>query len=92
MTRSFHRYPKSHHKFRFGSDKLKREFLAPSISGDFVSCIGVSEVGGGSDVASKSIYLYSFIYAFVQFAKFLFLLYFCFFIFILLGRCENYSC
>lgn len=37
---------------KFGSDKLKREFLAPSISGDFVSCIGVSEVGGGSDVAS----------------------------------------
>lgn len=71
MARSFHRYPKSHHKFRFGSDKLKREFLAPSISGDFVSCIGVSEVGGGSDVASKSIYLYSFIYAFVQFAKYL---------------------
>lgn len=39
---------------RFGSDKLKREFLAPSIAGDVVSCIGVSEVGGGSDVASES--------------------------------------
>ncbi|XP_078334211.1 putative acyl-CoA dehydrogenase 6 [Crassostrea virginica] len=37
---------------KFGSDKLKREFLAPSIAGDAVSCIGVSEVGGGSDVAS----------------------------------------
>ncbi|XP_064594327.1 probable acyl-CoA dehydrogenase 6 [Liolophura sinensis] len=37
---------------RFGSDKLKAEFLAPSISGDFVSCIGVSEAGSGSDVAS----------------------------------------
>ena len=37
---------------RFGSDKLKREYLAPSIDGDIVSCLGVSEVGAGSDVAS----------------------------------------
>ena len=37
---------------RFGSDELKREFLAPSISGEFVACLGVSEVGAGSDVAS----------------------------------------
>ncbi|WP_397533169.1 acyl-CoA dehydrogenase family protein [Roseateles sp.] len=37
---------------RFGSHELKREFLAPSISGDFVGCIGVSEPGGGSDVAA----------------------------------------
>ncbi|ESO96563.1 hypothetical protein LOTGIDRAFT_115779 [Lottia gigantea] len=37
---------------RFGSDKLKKEFLQPSISGDMVSCIGVSETGAGSDVAS----------------------------------------
>ncbi len=37
---------------RFGSDELKREFLAPSIAGDVVGCIGVSEVGGGSDVAA----------------------------------------
>jgi len=37
---------------KFGSDYLKREFLAPSISGDYVSCLGVSEVGSGSDVAS----------------------------------------
>ena len=37
---------------RFGSDELKREFLAPSIAGDFVGCIGVSEPGGGSDVAA----------------------------------------
>ena len=37
---------------RFGSDELKREFLAPSIAGDMVGCIGVSEVGGGSDVAA----------------------------------------
>jgi citronellyl-CoA dehydrogenase len=37
---------------RFGSDEIKREFLAPSISGDYVACLGVSEVGAGSDVAS----------------------------------------
>ena len=37
---------------RFGSDELRREFLAPSIAGDFVSCIGVSEPGAGSDVAA----------------------------------------
>ena len=37
---------------RFGSDELRREFLAPSIAGDRVSCLGVSEPGGGSDVAA----------------------------------------
>jgi citronellyl-CoA dehydrogenase len=36
---------------RFGSDYLKTEFLAPSIAGDLVGCIGVSEPGAGSDVA-----------------------------------------
>ncbi|MBV1695843.1 MAG: acyl-CoA dehydrogenase family protein, partial [Hyphomicrobiales bacterium] len=37
---------------RFGSDEVCREFLVPSISGDYVACLGVSEVGAGSDVAS----------------------------------------
>src|SRR5262245_56764422 len=37
---------------RFGSDALAREFLDPSIKGDYVACIGVSEAGAGSDVAS----------------------------------------
>ena len=37
---------------RFGSDELKQQFLTPSVAGDVLSCIGVSEVGGGSDVAS----------------------------------------
>ncbi len=36
---------------RFGSDELKREFLAPAIAGDTVGCIGVSEPGAGSDVS-----------------------------------------
>ena len=37
---------------RFGSDEVRREFLAPAIAGDMVACIGVSEPGAGSDVAS----------------------------------------
>ncbi len=37
---------------RFGSDALRRSFLAPAIAGDLVGCIGVSEPGAGSDVAS----------------------------------------
>ncbi len=36
---------------RFGSDALKKEFLAPTVAGDYVVCLGVSEVGAGSDVA-----------------------------------------
>ena len=39
--------------FRFGSETVKKEFLVPSIAGDRVACLGVSEVGAGSDVASK---------------------------------------
>jgi citronellyl-CoA dehydrogenase len=37
---------------RFGSDELRAEFLAPAIAGTAVACIGVSEPGAGSDVAS----------------------------------------
>jgi len=36
---------------RFGSEELKRTFLAPAIAGDMVSCIGVSEPAAGSDVS-----------------------------------------
>ena len=35
-----------------GSHELKQRFLAPSISGEYVGCIGVSEPDAGSDVAS----------------------------------------
>jgi len=31
---------------------VKKEFLEPAISGDAVTAIGVSEPGGGSDVAA----------------------------------------
>ena len=37
---------------RFGSEALCREFLAPAIAGEAVGCVGVSEPGAGSDVAS----------------------------------------
>ncbi|GCC22982.1 probable acyl-CoA dehydrogenase 6 [Chiloscyllium punctatum] len=37
---------------RFGSDELKRQFLTPTIAGDMVACLGVSEVEAGSDVAN----------------------------------------
>jgi citronellyl-CoA dehydrogenase len=35
-----------------GSAELRAEFLTPAISGEYVGCLGVSEVGSGSDVAS----------------------------------------
>ncbi|XP_071825668.1 probable acyl-CoA dehydrogenase 6 isoform X2 [Apostichopus japonicus] len=37
---------------RFGSDELRTQFLVPTIAGDFVACLGVSEPGAGSDVAN----------------------------------------
>ena len=37
---------------RWGSDELRREFLAPAIAGEAVTSIAVSEVSGGSDVAA----------------------------------------
>jgi citronellyl-CoA dehydrogenase len=36
---------------RFGSDALKREWLAPTIAGEMVCSVAVSEPGAGSDVA-----------------------------------------
>jgi len=35
-----------------GSDEVRKLFLEPSITGEYVACLGVSEVGAGSDVAS----------------------------------------
>jgi citronellyl-CoA dehydrogenase len=35
-----------------GSPELQADFLKPAIAGDLVACLGVSEVGSGSDVAS----------------------------------------
>ncbi len=36
----------------FGSVELKQKYLVPAITGESVGCIGVSEEGAGSDVAS----------------------------------------
>ncbi|MBB1650095.1 MULTISPECIES: acyl-CoA dehydrogenase family protein [Delftia] len=36
----------------FGSDELRQQFLKPTVAGDMVVCLGVSESGAGSDVAS----------------------------------------
>ena len=35
-----------------GSDELKKEFLEPAIAGDKIAALGISEPGGGSDVAA----------------------------------------
>ena len=37
---------------KYGSDELRKEFLEPSIAGEYVACLGVSETGAGSDVAT----------------------------------------
>jgi len=37
---------------RYGSDALRAEWLVPTFAGDLVGCIGISEVGSGSDVAN----------------------------------------
>ncbi len=37
---------------RFGSPELRETFLTPTVAGDAVVCLGVSEVGAGSDVAA----------------------------------------
>ena len=36
---------------RFGSAEVRQKFLTPTIAGDMVACLGVSEVSAGSDVA-----------------------------------------
>jgi len=41
---------------KYGSDRLRQEFLAPSIAGDYVACLGVSEPGAGSDFANLATY------------------------------------
>jgi citronellyl-CoA dehydrogenase len=37
---------------QFGSEELKRKYLEPSIRGEYVGCIGVTEPDAGSDVAA----------------------------------------
>jgi citronellyl-CoA dehydrogenase len=35
-----------------GTDEQKEEFLKPAVAGDYVAALGISEPGGGSDVAA----------------------------------------
>jgi citronellyl-CoA dehydrogenase len=37
---------------KHGSADLRAQFLTPAVAGDYVGCLGISEVGSGSDVAS----------------------------------------
>jgi citronellyl-CoA dehydrogenase len=37
---------------RFGSDELREQYLRPSLTGELLGCIGVSESSAGSDVAA----------------------------------------
>jgi citronellyl-CoA dehydrogenase len=37
-----------------GTEEQKEEFLAPSISGEMIGCLGITEPGAGSDVANLS--------------------------------------
>jgi len=41
---------------KHGSDELRREWLIPTIAGNVVGSLGVSEVGSGSDVANVKTY------------------------------------
>ena len=49
---SVHQYMATNHIFQAGSDYLKEKYLKPSISGDFIGSIAISEPGAGSDVAN----------------------------------------
>jgi len=49
---SVHQYMATNHILRAGSDYLKEKYLKPSITGDFVGSIAISEPGAGSDVAA----------------------------------------
>merc|ERR1711892_1598487 len=44
---------------RFGSDELKKTFLEPSVLGDAVACLGVSEPGGCSEEGGRPDYQWS---------------------------------
>lgn len=37
---------------KYGSDELRRKYLAPALRGEMVGCVAVTEPGTGSDVAS----------------------------------------
>lgn len=52
VTPSVIQYMSSTYIFKHGSNFLKDKYLKPTITGDMVSCIGITEPGAGSDVAN----------------------------------------
>lgn len=49
---SVHQYMATNHILQAGSDYLKEKYLKPSIAGNLVGSIAISEPGAGSDVAN----------------------------------------
>lgn len=49
---SVHQYMATNHILSAGSNYLHEKYLKPSVSGDFVGSIAISEPGAGSDVAN----------------------------------------
>ena len=41
---------------KFGNEEQKQEYLVPAIKGEKIACLGITEPGAGSDVASVSTY------------------------------------
>jgi alkylation response protein AidB-like acyl-CoA dehydrogenase len=41
---------------KFGTEEQKQKYLAPAIAGDKIACLGITEPGAGSDVASLTTY------------------------------------
>lgn len=52
VTPSVIQYMSSTYIFKHGSEFLKEKYLKPTIRGEAVSCIGITEPGAGSDVAN----------------------------------------
>lgn len=50
VTPTVIQYMSTPYIFKHGSDFLKEKYLRPTINGDLVSCIGITEPGAGSDV------------------------------------------
>ncbi|RJP26776.1 MAG: acyl-CoA dehydrogenase [Actinobacteria bacterium] len=41
---------------KFGTEEQKQKYLVPAIAGDKIACLGITEPGAGSDVASLATY------------------------------------
>ncbi len=50
ITQQVVQYMSSPYILKYGSDRLKEKYLPGIISGDLISCIGITEPGAGSDV------------------------------------------